>query len=156
MRETIINGRPLHDVTSPLLAVLSEFYSSFNARDVEGSMANWARQKDVIMCNPIGGIRHGWEAICEGYQRIMQGATHVYVEFYDYQLVESSDMFLAVGRERGYAQQASADQVQKVELAIRTSRIFRRIQDRWQQVHHHGSIDDPDLLKQYQNFIKGE
>lgn len=156
MQAMIINGRSSHDIASPLLAVLTEFYASFNARDVEGSMANWAKQKDVIMCNPIGGIRHGWEAIYEGYQRIMQGATHVYVEFYDYQLVESSDMFIAVGRERGYAEQASVNQDRRIELAIRTSRIFRRIHDKWQQVHHHGSIDDPDLLKQYQKFIKGE
>ena len=156
MQETIINGLRRNDAASPLLAVLDEFYASFNARDAEGSIANWARQKDVIMCNPIGGIRHGWEAIYEGYQRIMQGATHVYVAFYDYHLVESSDMFLAVGRERGYAKKISINKDQRIELVIRTSRIFRRIQDKWQQVHHHGSIDDPDLLKQYQNFIKGE
>ena len=26
---------------------------------------------------------------------------------------------------------------------------------RWQQVHHHGSIDDPDLLSRYQRAVLG-
>ncbi len=32
--------------------------------------------------------------------------------------------------------------------------IFRMIDGRWQQVHHHGSIEDPDLLDKYQKAIK--
>ena len=42
-----------------------------------------------------------------------------------------------------------------IGLAIRTSRIFRLMDGRWQQVHHHGSIDDPDLLSRYQRAVLG-
>jgi hypothetical protein len=33
-------------------------------------------------------------------------------------------------------------------------RAFRRAGGRWRQVHHHGSIDDPDLLGAYQQAVR--
>src|SRR5581483_2146497 len=39
-------------------------------------------------------------------------------------------------------------------LAIRTSRVFRKIDGRWRQVHHHGSMDDPKLLARYQALVR--
>ena len=99
----IINGEQTVDGTSAPIKALVEFYAGFNQRDVKRSMQSWARQADVIMCNPIGGIRKGWDVIADAYQRIMQGDTQVYVEFYDYRISEGFDMFYAVGRERGYA-----------------------------------------------------
>jgi phage gp16-like protein len=45
---------------------------------------------------------------------------------------------------------------QKIKLAIRTSRIFQKIGRSWKQVHHHGSIEDPKLLKQYQSAVMGK
>ncbi|WP_255516532.1 hypothetical protein [Geobacter sp. FeAm09] len=41
-------------------------------------------------------------------------------------------------------------------MAIRTSRIFRLMEGRWRQVHHHGSNDDPDLLASYRKAVLGE
>ena len=44
-----------------------------------------------------------------------------------------------------------------MRLAIRTSRIFRKDADgTWRQVHHHGSIDDPQMLAAYQATILGK
>jgi hypothetical protein len=60
-------------------------------------------------------------------------------------------VFYAVGRERGHFQTADAN----IQLAIRTSRIYQLIEGRWKQVHHHGSIDDPDLLAAYQRAVRG-
>jgi ketosteroid isomerase-like protein len=42
----------------------------------------------------------------------------------------------------------------KVNLAIRTSWIFRRVGGRWRQTHHHGSVDDPQLLSAYQQAVR--
>lgn len=149
----MINGEQTVDGESAAIKALAEFYAGFNQRDVNRSMQSWARQDDVIMCNPIGGIRKGWEVIADAYQRIMQGDTQVYVEFYDYQISEGFDMFYAVGRERGYAKFHDQGGEQCLELAIRTSRVFRKYDDRWRQVHHHGSIDAPMLLNEYQSII---
>ncbi len=161
----IINGENNRSGMPASLKALTEFYADFNGRDLEGSMKNWAHRDDVVMCNPIGGIRKGWDAIFEGYQRIMQGEIRVYVEFYDYQLMQCGNIFYAVGRERGVAQCSEPSSGpwsepygdksggQRLELAIRTSRVFQKIAGAWQQVHHHGSMDDPGLLNQYQNLI---
>ena len=59
-------------------------------------------------------------------------------------------MFYAVGRERGEFLLGET----AINLAIRTTRIYKLIDGRWRQVHHHGSIDDPELLAQYQSAIK--
>ena len=34
--------------------------------------------------------------------------------------------------------------------------MFRKIDGRWRQVHHHGSIDDPESLKAFQKAVLGE
>lgn len=41
-----------------------------------------------------------------------------------------------------------------LEMAIRTSRVFRRISGEWRQVHHHGSVDDAELLAAYQQAVR--
>ena len=133
-----------------ILAALNDFYAAFNQRDVEKSISNWAQQDYVVMCNPMGGIRRGISSIREGYETIMQGRTQVYVEFYDYELVESDVISYVAGCERGYAKR---DDVQ-IELDIRTSRIFRQMDGQWKQIHHHGSMTDPKALQQYQEFLK--
>jgi hypothetical protein len=68
----------------------------------------------------------------------------------DYSLQRHSEVFIAIGRERG--QLASADG-QILELAIRTTRIFRWAKERWRPIHHDGSIDNPDMLARYQQAV---
>jgi len=60
-------------------------------------------------------------------------------------------MFYAVGRERSHFRLNNND----LTLSIRTSRIFRKINRTWKQVHHHGSIDDHKLLAQYPSAVLG-
>jgi len=55
-----------------------------------------------------------------------------------------------VGRERGRFEAAGGT----LDLAIRTTRIFRWVDGRWRQVHHHGSMDDPALLERYQRAVR--
>lgn len=131
------------------LGALTQFYKAFNTRDIALMQQNWANTTTISMDNPLGGIMRGWATIRGVYERIFTGQAVVYVEFYDYSLHETADAFWAVGRERGYCQTPK----QRIELAIRTSRIFQKIQGTWQQVHHHGSIEDPAHLSTYQNLV---
>ena len=136
-------------IGGPLLA-LSEFYEAFNNADMEKMSGNWMHTDGASMDNPVGGIKRGWEEIKSVYERIFKGPASVHVEFYDYTIHEAGELFYAVGRERGEFRLNGAT----VELAIRTSRIYRLSGGRWQQVHHHGSIDDPELLSRYQNAVR--
>lgn len=138
------------ELTTPLCA-LSDFYDAFNIRDLEKMSQNWAQTEEIAMDNPLGGIRRGWDEIKAVYERIFSGPARVYVEFYDYTLHEADGMFYAVGRERGEFRVGET----VIPLAIRTTRIFRMMEGRWRQVHHHGSIEDPELLSRYQVVVRG-
>jgi ketosteroid isomerase-like protein len=132
-------------------AALAHFYHAFNERDLAAMGDNWNRSPDIAMSNPLGGIRRGWVEIRQVYERLFAGPARVYVEFHDYTLHGTPDMFHAVGRERGHFECAG----ERLVLAIRTSRVFRHVEGVWRQVHHHGSIDDPELLARYQRAVLG-
>lgn len=134
------------------LQALIEFYDAFNSRNLKKMAENWAHTDEIVMGNPVGGIKRGWEEIRSVYERIFNGPAQVYVELYDYTIHETGEMFYAVGRERGEFRLGES----AINLAIRTTRIYKLIDGRWRQVHHHGSIDDPELLAQYQSAIKSE
>lgn len=148
--ESAITGALHQSTPTTPQAALEEFYAAFNGRDFELMARNWSDGAEASMSNPLGGIQRGWDDIKTVYQRVFNGPARVYVEFYDYSLHEAGDMFVAVGRERGEFQLGET----RVELAIRTSRIYRMINGRWRQLHHHGSIDDPALLARYQAAVQ--
>ncbi len=128
---------------------LSEFYQAFNQKDLKLMQKNWLNSEEIAMDNPLGGIKRGWEEIKTVYNRIFLGKAEVYVEFYDYSIIKLDDGFVAVGRERGWVKAKG----KKLDLAIRTSRIYKLVDKEYKQVHHHGSIENPELLKAYQDLI---
>ncbi|MBT9538009.1 MAG: nuclear transport factor 2 family protein [Nitrospirae bacterium] len=146
---TPITGREKKGVSTPKQALI-DFYYAFNNHDLNKMSKNWAQTDEIVMDNPLGGIKRGWDEIKAVYEHIFNGTAKVYVEFYDYTIHETREMFYAAGRERGEFR--IGDIV--VPLAIRTSRIFRLIDGQWRQVHHHGSIDDSELLARYQSAVK--
>jgi ketosteroid isomerase-like protein len=145
-----ITGRESAAAVGGPIAALAQFYRAFNNRDLALMAENWEDSADAAMDNPLGGIRRGWPEIRSVYERIFAGSARVQVEFYDYTLHVIGNVFYAVGRERGTFENGS----KKLDLAIRTSRIFRRADGHWRQVHHHGSIDDSALLNAYQQAVR--
>jgi hypothetical protein len=110
---------------------------------------NWLQTDEASMSNPLGGIKRGWHEIREVYKKIFNGEARVYVEFYNYSIHPTENMFVAVGHERGLLEINK----QKIELAIRTSRVYQLHDTQWKQIHHHGSMDTPGLLKTYQDTL---
>lgn len=135
----------------PRIDALVEFYGGFNGRDLGAVADNWASQDSISMSNPLGGLKRGREDIESVYRRLFGGSARVYVEFHDFEIIDLADAFVAVGRERGFCERHGV----RIGLHIRTSRVFRMIGDSWKQVHHHGSIEDPDLLNAYQQMLLG-
>ncbi|WP_224981598.1 YybH family protein [Geomonas agri] len=134
-----------------MLRALSQFYEALNSRDMELMSQNWLQGDEAAMDNPLGGIKRGWEEIRSVYERLFGSASDYYFEFYDYTLHDAGELFYVVGRERGTFK--TGDIV--LEMRIRTSRIFRLINGQWRQVHHHGSIEEPELLTSYQQAVLG-
>ena len=146
----ITGHESLGELREPVQA-LAQFYRAFNGRDLALMEENWEASETVAMDNPLGGIKRGWPEIRWVYERVFRGTGRVQVEFHDYTLHVVGEVFYAVGRERGTFERNGI----RLDLAIRTSRIFRRLDGRWRQVHHHGSIDDPQLLNAYQEAVSG-
>lgn len=144
-----VTGRESETLTSPKMRALSQFYRALNNRDLALMARNWAQTDEAVMDNPVGGIKRGWPAIRAVYERVFSRAPSFWFEFYDYSLHEAGDVFYVAGRERGeYASNQGT-----LAMSIRTSRIFRLIDGEWRQIHHHGSIDDADLLREYQRAV---
>ena len=149
--QTPVTGRDYHGNRSQPLQALAQFYHALNARDLDLMQQNWANSPDVAMDSPLGGIKRGWKEIRPIYERLFQSTGAYWFEFYDYTLHEAGDLFYVVGRERG---ELHLNGKQPLQLAIRTSRIFHKQPDtNWRQVHHHGSIDDPQMLAAYQQAV---
>lgn len=148
IQQPITGNEALGDLHQPTQA-LAQFYAAINRRDLDEMRANWLQSPEIAMDNPLGGIRRGWNEISAVYEKLFKSRAQFHFEFHDYTLHQTGDLFYAVGRERG---ELMIDE-QQMAVAIRTSRIFRRVDDVWRQVHHHGSIDDPDRLRDYQNAV---
>jgi len=144
---TTINGSEnLGNVKNDKLKALINFYKAFNSRDMKLMQKVWLNSKEVSMNNPVGGIMRDWDNIESVYNKIFNGKAKVYVEFYDFTMHSTDTMFLVTGREKGYFEKGNT----KIDLAIRTSRVFIKKGNEWKQIQHHGSIENPDLLRKYQ------
>jgi len=146
--DPITGYEDLRDLTHPRHA-LTQFYRAFNTRDIILMRQNWSPFDDISMNHPLGGIKRGWPEIRRVYERFFAGPARITVEFCNYSLHVSGELFYAIGRERGRFEGPTSI----FELTFRTTRIFRYLDRHWRQVHHHGSIDDPALLDRYQSIV---
>lgn len=144
-----ITGREQNiDPTEPFGA-LAEYYRAFNSRSFQLMELNWSDCEDVSMAGPLGGTQNGWMSISRIYRKLFRGTDIVTLELHDYSFHEVGETFLVVGRERGcYMNNAIV-----LDLTIRSSRWFRKAYGRWRQYHHHGSIDDANLLARFQGLF---
>jgi limonene-1,2-epoxide hydrolase len=149
IKEPITGNEDLGDLSQPRQA-LAQFYRAFNTRDLRMLDENFAHSDEVAIDNPLGGIRRGADEPHKMYEGVFKSPADVHVVFWDYTIHRAGDVFWAVGRERGTYRDGDAVK----ELNIRTTRIFQLIGGRWRQMHHHGSIDDAQLLAEYQSSVR--
>lgn len=135
------------------LAALETFYFAFNHKSLDGLDRVWANDRLVSLCNPLGGVLRGSESIRSLYHGICAGPTDVWVEFHDIVAYVTTKVVIFAGRERGEFTKRG----ETTKLAIRTSRVFAWFgpEAGWRQVHHHGSIDEPEALRSYQSAVRG-
>ena len=149
IQKPVTGEETIPDSSNPL-AVLAQFYRALNSRDLGLMQQNWDSSDEAIMNNPLGGIKRGWVEIGDVYRRLFASPKPYRFEFYDYTLQRYGEVFLAIGRERGRLETGDGRQL---NLAIRTTRIFRWTDACWRQIHHHGSIEDAETLSRYQRIV---
>lgn len=138
------------DATSPYRAAC-EFYRAFNARDLALLARNWSHADEAVLDDPMAGVRRGWAAIRDAYERLLDGPAVVRAELVDYTILESPRLAYFAGRERGYVRARD----EEIPLAMRITRLFRRSGGRWRQVHCHGVIEDAQLLARHREMLQG-
>jgi len=147
-----VTGREYAGDQRDVMQALAQFYRALNSRDLSLMQQIWVNSAEAAMDNPLGGIKRGWVDIESVYKKLFGSGLAYSFEYYDYTLHKTADLFYAVGRERGEL----ALSTRPLRLAIRTTRLFHRDADaKWRQVHHHGSIDDPQMLAAYQEAVLG-
>ncbi|MBY2918782.1 YybH family protein [Rhizobium leguminosarum] len=151
LHPTEVSGNEMKLGDGGAFDALIEFYRAFNAGDLDGLESVWLGKTEPSMDNPIGGIRRGWTQIAEGYSKLFKGQTTVHVTFFDFTSHGGDDWHLFVGRERGTCSTPN----QALDVAFRTTRWFIRRDGAWRQLHHHGSVEDPKMLADYQRLIFG-
>jgi hypothetical protein len=134
------------------IAGLESFYYSFNNKDLDALQKVWYHHEFIQLNNPIGGIVRGSAPILQLYEQIFHGPASVWVRFTDIVFYATEDMVVFAGTEVG----EFTTNGETIPLQFRTSRIFCYVDNekRWFQLHHHGSIDNADLLSRYQAAIK--
>lgn len=130
------------------VAALETFYYALNRADLEVLSAVWSAEGLAQLNNPVGGILRSGERIVELYARIFSSGMDVQVTFTDAATYDLGPAVVFAGREIGSYRGADGS---RVPLAIRTTRVFgwSAGAGRWEQLHHHGSIDDPAALAAY-------
>jgi SnoaL-like domain len=133
------------------LAALETFYYALNHADLEALAAVWSPHELAQLNNPLGGIVRGGAAVTELYRRVFASDLRLRVTFTDAATYWWPSGVVFAGREVGAYQGPDGE----APLRIRTSRIFGYDAglSRWVQLHHHGSIDDPDALRAYQDAV---
>ena len=135
-------------------ALVESFYYAFNQRDMDVFAQVWANHELIQLNNPLGGILRGYDPIANLYRGIFNGEASVWVALGDIVEFQSQEMVVFAGRETGEFTKNG----KTVSLSIRTSRIVQWLgaDHGWKQSHHHGSIDDPQLLAEYQHAVRTE
>jgi ketosteroid isomerase-like protein len=148
MAQVITGDEEFVDPKTPEGA-LTEFYRAFNSRDLALMEQNWAGDEAVLF-HELGGVRNGWTEIRELYeQTLLSSQAGVLMTLHDYRIERFADTFYAVGRERGLLR----TQKDVLEFRIRATKLFGWRGGRWRQLHHHGSIEEPELLANYQTLV---
>ena len=134
------------------VAALETFYYALNHRDIDAMASVWSTDELAQLNNPVGGIQRGGAEAVTLYRRIFASEIRVEVTFGDAVTYQQPTTAVFAGHESGtYAVAGQAP----IPLEIRTSRFFSYDDSvgRWVQLHHHGSVDDPDALRAYQRAL---
>jgi len=134
------------------IACLETFYYAFNNRDIKTFRKLWLDDDLVQLNNPLGGIINGIDKIVELYQAIFKGKSNVWVDFNSIVVFEGQNAITFAGRETG----AFTKEKESLALQIRTTRMlaYSEKEGQWFLIHHHGSIDNAELLDAYQKAVK--
>jgi len=136
------------------IAALETFYYALNQADLPVLSAVWLAHDLTQMASPVGGVVRSTPAIADIYRRTFATGVSIRVTFTDAATYDLGGAVVFAGRERGAYRRNDG---RHVHLDMKTSRLFGwdDSRDRWAQLQHHASIDDPFELADFQTATRG-
>ena len=111
------------------------FYRAFESLDIDNMTAVWAREEVVRCVHPGWGMLQGWADVMTSWERIFDNATMMHFVITEAEVSVEGDWSWVACTEN--LTQVMDGQV--VESRVQTTNVFRKRNDRWLMVHHHGS-----------------
>jgi ketosteroid isomerase-like protein len=132
MKSAMPKGRTTPIYTSPQDAALA-FYQAFEAKDIDGMMATWADDEEVVCVHP-GGSRHvGYDAVRTSFEQLFAGDGKLTFRLEEIVVVETV----------GLAMQSAVEHVTSGSTSARgaaiATNVFMRTPSGWRMVLHHAS-----------------
>ena len=118
--------------TSPQDAALA-FYQAFEARDLDGMMAAWADDEDIVCVHPGGPRLVGFEAVRSAWEQLFAGDARLSFRLDQIVVLETV----------GLAMQSAVEHVATADGTARgaavATNVFLRTPMGWRMVCHHAS-----------------
>ena len=119
--------------TSPGEAALA-IYQAFEAKDVDGMMATWADDEDIVCVHPGGPRLVGYEAVRIGWEQLFAGDTKLSFRLEEIVIIETVGLALQSAIEH-----VTIGSEPKPRGAAIATNVFLRTPSGWRLVMHHAS-----------------
>ncbi|HEX6237914.1 MAG TPA: nuclear transport factor 2 family protein [Acidimicrobiales bacterium] len=114
-----------------VLAVNRAFYEAFEARDMDAMSAVWHHDDAVACTHPGWRTLHGWGSVAASWFALFGGPQRLQFIVTEERVHVMGDVAWVTADEN-----LIGDQVSGTVAAVN---VYRRIDDRWRMVLHHGS-----------------
>lgn len=125
------------------------FYSAFESLDIRRMESVWAKNAEIQCGHPGWRILRGWQPVMESWRRIFENTPAIRFMLTDV-VVEIRGELAWVTL---YENLNSSLEGQNVAATVLTTNIFRKGDDGWRMIHHHGSsvaqapaVDEPTTV----------
>src|SRR6266705_4127541 len=120
-------------LTSPQDAAIA-FYRAFEAKDVDGMMATWAEDEDIVCVHPGGAILVGYDAVRAGWEQLFAGNTKLSFRLDEIVAIETVGLAL-----QSAVEHVTVGDDPKPRGAAIATNVFLRTPSGWRIVVHHAS-----------------
>jgi ketosteroid isomerase-like protein len=114
-----------------VLAANRAYYEAFEARDLDAMSDIWCHDDDVVCTHPGWKTLHGWGAVAGSWFALFGGPHRLQFILTDERVRVAGEVAWVTLDENLISDQVGA--------TVATVNVFRRIDDRWRMVLHHGS-----------------
>jgi ketosteroid isomerase-like protein len=130
-------------VPDAIRAANTEFYRAFESLSLDAMEAVWAQTDDVRCVHPGWQEMCGWDAVRKSWKAIFEAAAYMEFNVTNLALWTSNDLACVFCHENI----VTFREGHEVRTVVLATNVFRRQNDRWLMIVHHGSpvLSQPEI-----------